>query len=212
MLRRRRIHVDKNATSLMCKTYSDWLGRQVILQVDSGESRVALRGRIVNESKDALRFRLDGRWDVDIFKEMIVEVEAEHYPIPTPSTLRSGNRVLYQPHAAAILAILMQHWSYAWEFWWSHHFSKPLCYKATAWTGLAGTVLFLLALQAGTSEPVGFYTHVVCGFLGLVLSAISLGCLAWLIGDSPTMQTHIILCSPNRFASFLRWIRRPFNL
>ena len=45
----------------MSKTYSDWLGRQVVLQIETGESRVPLRGRVVNESNNALRFRLDGR-------------------------------------------------------------------------------------------------------------------------------------------------------
>jgi hypothetical protein len=76
----------------MCKAYSVWLGRQVVLQVDSGESRVPLRGRVVNESNDAIRFRLDGRWDVDIFKEMIVRVEADNYPAPNLSALRPSNR------------------------------------------------------------------------------------------------------------------------
>jgi len=55
----------------MSKTYSDWLGRQVVLQIKAGESLVPLRGLVVNESNNALRFRLDGCWEVDIYKEMI---------------------------------------------------------------------------------------------------------------------------------------------
>ncbi|MGB7730280.1 MAG: hypothetical protein WBL50_19785 [Candidatus Acidiferrum sp.] len=191
---------------LMAKTYTVWVGRQVVLQVDSGESRVPLRGRVVNESNDAIRFRLEGRWDVDIFKEMIVRVEADHCPVPTMIAQRPSNKVLYQPHYGAML---MQQWSCAWELWWSHHFSKTWWYKTTSWTGLAGTILFLLALQVGVLEPLGFYIRVVCGFLGLLLSAVSLGSLTWLLGDSTTMKTHIIPRSSKLFSSFFRCIRHP---
>jgi RNase P/RNase MRP subunit p29 len=62
----------------MPKTYSDWLGRQVVLQIEAGESLVPVRGRIVNESNNALRFRLDGGWEVDIFKEMILRLEVDN--------------------------------------------------------------------------------------------------------------------------------------
>jgi RNase P/RNase MRP subunit p29 len=48
----------------MSKTYSDWLGRQVVLQIETGESLVPLRGLVVNESNNVLRFR--GR-EVDIY-------------------------------------------------------------------------------------------------------------------------------------------------
>jgi hypothetical protein len=190
----------------MSKTYSVWLGRQVVLQVDSGESRVPLRGRVVDESNDALRFRLDGRWDVDIFKEMIVRVEADHCSPPAPIALQTGDRVIYQPHYGAML---MQHWNCAWELWWSQRFSKTLCYKTTGWTGIAGTILFLLALQVGVLEPITFYIRFVCGFLGLVLSAVSLGCLTWLLVDSTTMQRQIIPGLSRLSASFFCRIRRP---
>ena len=50
----------------MSKTYSDWLDRQVVLQIEAGESLIPLRGLIVNESNNAIRFRLDGGWEVDI--------------------------------------------------------------------------------------------------------------------------------------------------
>jgi hypothetical protein len=59
------------------KTYSLWLGHQVFLQVRNEEFLVPLHGRIVNESPDTLRFRLDDRWDIDIFKEMILAVEPD---------------------------------------------------------------------------------------------------------------------------------------
>jgi hypothetical protein len=42
-------------------------------------SLIPLRGLVVNESNNALRFRLDGGWEVDIYKEMILRVEADNY-------------------------------------------------------------------------------------------------------------------------------------
>ena len=59
------------------KSYSPWLGHQVFLQVRNEEFLVPLHGRIVNESSSTLRFRLDERWDVDIYKEMILSVEPD---------------------------------------------------------------------------------------------------------------------------------------
>jgi hypothetical protein len=67
----------------MSESYVVWVGRQVVLQVESGELRVPLRGRIVNESSIAVRFRLDECWDVDIFKEMILRVEADDHGVRT---------------------------------------------------------------------------------------------------------------------------------
>jgi hypothetical protein len=200
----------------MSKTYSDWLGRQVVLQVDAGESRVPLRGRVVNESTDALRFRLEGRWDVDIFKEMIVQVEADNCPAPMLGTLGNGPRVSCPPHSGFMLAhsglMRMHHWNCALDLWWSTHFSGQLCYKMILWTGLAGTILFLLALEIGVSEPLSLFIRVICGFLGLVLGAVSLGCGAWLLAESPTVQAQVIPRWSNFVASFLRWLRQPSKL
>jgi hypothetical protein len=179
--------------SVMSDTYSVWLGHQVVLQVDSGESRVPLRGQIINESNEAIRFRVDGRWDVDIFKEMIVRVEADQSPIPTLIALQSDNKVFCQPHH---LTVLIQHWSYAWEFC-SHHFSKVCCYKTNDWTGLAATILFLLALQIGALKPIRFCVRVVCAFAGIELSAVSLSCPTWPLGDSSTMKKKVVPSSPN---------------
>ena len=190
----------------MCKTYSVWVGRQVVLQIEAGESRVPLRGRVVNESTKALRFRLEGRWDVDIFKEMIVRVEADNCPAPNPSALGSSNRVLCVANSGSML---MHDWSCALELWWSNNFSKRLSYKIIASTGLAGSILFLLALQIGVSEPVSVFIRVICGFLGLALIAVSLGCGAWLLGDSTMMQAQIVPYWSKLLASFLRWLGQP---
>jgi hypothetical protein len=59
--------------------YSVWLDREVVLQVVAEDLRVSLRGRVVNESSNAVRVRIEGCWDVDISKEMIVGVAANNY-------------------------------------------------------------------------------------------------------------------------------------
>ncbi len=59
--------------------YALWLGQPVILQVAAGETRVPLRGVIVSESKDAVRFRIGDGWDVDIFKSMVLAVEEQNW-------------------------------------------------------------------------------------------------------------------------------------
>jgi hypothetical protein len=81
----------RSVAAYMPKTYSDWLGRQVVLQIEAGESLVPLHGLVVNESNNALRFRLDGGWDVDIFKEMILRVEADNYEASQLRTWEAGN-------------------------------------------------------------------------------------------------------------------------
>jgi len=193
------------------KTYSAWLGRQVDLHSDAGESQVPLRGRVLNESTDALRFRLDGRWDVDIFKEMVVRVEADsNCPAFNPSVLESSERV--SAAAQPGIKMLMDHWNCALDLWWSNHFSRRLCFKICLWTGLAGSILFLLTLKMGVSEPLSLFTRVICGFLGLVLGAMSLGCGAWLLAESSTTQAKIISYWSNSLASFVRWLRQPSKL
>lgn len=57
--------------------YSLWLGQPVVLQVAAGDMRVPLRGVIVGETHDAVRFRIGDGWDVDIYKSMVLAV-AEH--------------------------------------------------------------------------------------------------------------------------------------
>ncbi len=59
--------------------YTTWLGQVVVLQVEAGDMRVPLRGTIVGESPDALRFRIGEGWDVDIYKTMILAVEQDNW-------------------------------------------------------------------------------------------------------------------------------------
>jgi hypothetical protein len=59
----------------MRDTYTRWTGEAVILQVVTGDLPVPLRGTIVGESDESLRFRIGDGWDVDIYKNMILAVE-----------------------------------------------------------------------------------------------------------------------------------------
>ena len=59
--------------------YATWLGQTVVLQVEAGDMRVPLRGTIVGESADALRFRIGEGWDVDIYKAMVLAVEEDNW-------------------------------------------------------------------------------------------------------------------------------------
>ena len=63
----------------MQSAYQAWVGQQVVLQVATGELRVPLRGTIVGESEDAVRFRVGDGWDVDVFKNMILAVEEDNW-------------------------------------------------------------------------------------------------------------------------------------
>jgi hypothetical protein len=66
----------------MSNSYSYWLGRKAVLHINTGESCVPLPAQLVNESSKALRVRLDGRWEVDIPKEMIVGMEVDSFTSP----------------------------------------------------------------------------------------------------------------------------------
>ena len=59
--------------------YSVWLGQPVVLQVSAGDLRVPLRGVVIGESDDAVRFRIGDAWDVDIYKAMILAVEEDNW-------------------------------------------------------------------------------------------------------------------------------------
>jgi hypothetical protein len=64
-----------NRMNAMEGGYGIWLGQPVVLRVLAGNIRVPLRGRLVAETRDAVRLRIDESWDVDIFKSMILGVE-----------------------------------------------------------------------------------------------------------------------------------------
>jgi hypothetical protein len=63
----------------MQSAYATWLGQKVVLQVEAGEMRVPLRGTVVGESSDAVRFRIGEGWDVDIYKAMVLAIEEDNW-------------------------------------------------------------------------------------------------------------------------------------
>jgi hypothetical protein len=63
----------------MPNAYTSWVGQAVVLQVATGDLRVPLRGVVVGESEEAVRFRIGEGWDIDIFKPMILAVEQDNW-------------------------------------------------------------------------------------------------------------------------------------
>lgn len=57
--------------------YEVWLGKAVVLQVALGDIKVPLRGKLLKEGGDTIRMRIGDGWDVDIYKNMIVNVEVD---------------------------------------------------------------------------------------------------------------------------------------
>ncbi len=63
----------------MQSAYAVWLSQPVVLQVSAGDLKVPLRGTVVGESSDSVRFRIGEGWDVDIYKAMILAVEQDNW-------------------------------------------------------------------------------------------------------------------------------------
>jgi len=63
----------------MPSAYATWVNQAVVLQVAAGDLRVPLRGIIVGESDEAVRFRVGDAWDIDIYKTMILAVEQDNW-------------------------------------------------------------------------------------------------------------------------------------
>ncbi len=63
----------------MPSAYEIWLNQPVVLQVSAADLKVPLRGTIVGESNDTVRFRVGEGWEVDIFKNMILAVEEDSW-------------------------------------------------------------------------------------------------------------------------------------
>jgi hypothetical protein len=57
--------------------YTSWIGQPVVLEVASGDLRLSLRGVIISESDNAIRFRIGKDWDIDIQKLAILAVEQD---------------------------------------------------------------------------------------------------------------------------------------
>jgi hypothetical protein len=63
----------------MQSTYAVWIGQPVILQLVAADLRVPLRGIIVAETNDCIRFRVEQASDIDIYKSMILAVEQDRW-------------------------------------------------------------------------------------------------------------------------------------
>jgi hypothetical protein len=63
----------------MKSPFAFWMNQSVVLQINAGDLKVPLRGTIVGESNDAVRFRIGEGWDVDIYKAMILAVEEDNW-------------------------------------------------------------------------------------------------------------------------------------
>ena len=61
----------------MDSAFAAWIGQPVVLQVALGDIKVPLRGKLLKEAGDTLRVRIGDRWDVDIYKAMILAVEQD---------------------------------------------------------------------------------------------------------------------------------------
>ena len=61
----------------MYKDYEPWIGKRVILHLLSGGLQVPLRCKVIGESDGRVRIRVGDGWDVDMYKEMIQNVEKD---------------------------------------------------------------------------------------------------------------------------------------
>lgn len=61
----------------MQSTFRDWMNKAVVLHVTLNDWLIPLRGTVVGESVDAVRFRLGETWDVDVYKSMILAVDKD---------------------------------------------------------------------------------------------------------------------------------------
>jgi hypothetical protein len=63
----------------MQTAYETWMNQPVVMQVVAGELKVPLRGVIVGESPEAVKFRVGDGWDVEIYKNMVLAVEEDNW-------------------------------------------------------------------------------------------------------------------------------------
>jgi len=63
----------------MQSAYAVWIGQTVVLQVAAADLKVPLRGIIVGETDEAIQFRVEQTWDIDIYKSMILAVEQDRW-------------------------------------------------------------------------------------------------------------------------------------
>jgi hypothetical protein len=194
----------------MSKTYSDWLGRQVVLQIEAGESLVRLRGLVVNESNKCAPFsprrRLGSGY---LAKKMILRGEADNDEAFQLRNWKASNKAR---GAARSDSMPMRSWNRVFDRCWSKHSSWQWWWKNIISAGLAGSVLFVLALHMSARGLITHFARFICGYLGLVFCTVSLGCGVWVLIDSIRTQSLIFAKRSKLFASFLDWFRQPIHL
>ena len=57
--------------------YKAWFGQPVILKVALDDVEVPLRGKLLKESGETIRIRIGERWDIEIYKAMILAVDGD---------------------------------------------------------------------------------------------------------------------------------------
>jgi len=57
--------------------FKAWIGHPVVLQVELGNIKVPLRGKLLKDGGETVRMRIGEGWDVDIYKAMILTVEED---------------------------------------------------------------------------------------------------------------------------------------
>jgi hypothetical protein len=62
---------------MIAGSFEPWFGKTVVLRLITGETRVPLCGIIVAESGGAIRLRIEGGWDIDVYKSLILAAERE---------------------------------------------------------------------------------------------------------------------------------------
>jgi hypothetical protein len=57
--------------------FAAWVGQPVVLQVVLGDIKIPLRGKLLRDGIDTVKVRIGEGWDVDIYKNMILDVEED---------------------------------------------------------------------------------------------------------------------------------------
>jgi hypothetical protein len=113
---------------------------------------------------------------VDIYKERILRVEADNCGAFQLRNWEASNKA---PDAARSDSMPMLSWNRVFDRWGSKHFSWQLWWPAVISSGLAGSILFVLSLHMSVPGPITHFPQFICGYLGLVFCALSLGCGVW---------------------------------
>jgi hypothetical protein len=61
----------------MDSAFGAWIGQPVVLQIALGNIKVPVRGKLLKDGGETVRMRIGDAWDVDIYKAMILTVEAD---------------------------------------------------------------------------------------------------------------------------------------